>query len=159
MAKAVSSIAGAVVVLLASGGADARPLDYFNQLYGFGLRLPGAYLIEDEVQRSDTGTTLRSVDGKAVVTIFGVENQARKPIEALVSEYKRKAPNARFTYEWRRGNAAVLSGYEGGDIFYIRIALSEDGERAAILSMTYAREVKRRLDPLVTELSTSLFIE
>lgn len=158
-ARPMFSIVVAVPLLVISSVADASPVNYFNQIYRFGLRLPMEYLNEDKTERSETGTILRSSDGKAVATIFGVENAAGKSIGSLVAEYKRKTPQAKFTYEWRHRNAAVLSGYEEGDIFYIRIALSDDGERAAILSMTYAREVKRRLDPLVAQLSRSLFIE
>lgn len=159
MTKARLSIVLAILLIFVWTGAHASSVNYFNQLYRFGLRLPLGYLVEDKNERSEIGTTLRSSDGKVVATIFGVENTVGKSIGTLVAEYKRKAPQAKFTYEWRRGNAAVLSGYEDEDIFYIRIALSDDGERAALLSLTYARDVKRRLDPIVSELSTSLFIE
>lgn len=159
MANVVSTIARAILLLLVPSGGFAQSVTYFNELYRFGIRLPTGYLTEDKAERSETGITLRSLDGKVVATISGIQNGSRKSISKLITEYKLKAPQARFTYEWRRANVVVLSGYEAEDIFYIRIALSDDRERAAILSMTYARDVKRRLDPLVSELSTSLFID
>jgi hypothetical protein len=40
----------------------------------------------------------------------------------------------------------------------VRIAMSPDRDRAAVLSMIYAPELKQQLDPVVTRLSTSLSI-
>jgi hypothetical protein len=159
MSNASCCLGIALSLALSTSAAIAASKSYFNENYGFGVRLPGGYMLEDRAERSDEGTTLRSPDGKAVINVFGSANTARKSIGELVEDYKLNAPNATFTYEWRRGNAAVLSGYEGGDIFYVRIELSDDRRRVALLSMTYARDVKRRLDPIVTQLSRSLYIE
>ena len=102
-------------------------------------------------------TAARS-DGLAVATIFGSWNESGRSLGAIVDAYKHDVPDAEFTYEWRGRGAAVLSGYQAGDIFYVRIALSPDGSRAAILSMIYAPELKVQLDPAVSRLSTSLSI-
>jgi hypothetical protein len=91
--------------------------------------------------------TLTSPDGLAVVNIFGSWNESGRSLDAIVEAYKHDVPDAEFTYEWRGRDAAVLSGYQAGDIFYVRIAMSPDRSRAAILSMIYAPELKRSSTP------------
>jgi hypothetical protein len=148
-----------VLVLLsgAAGGAFAQPEQYHNGTFGFTVSLPEG-LTEYQSVTSPEGITLTSPDGMAVVNIFGSRNAAGKSLGEVVGQYKRDVPDAEFTYEWRGRDAAVLSGYQAGDIFYVRIAMSPDRSRAAILSMIYAPELKRQLDPVVTRLSTSLSI-
>lgn len=130
---------------------------YQNGTFGFALDLSGG-LADYRSLTSPDGITLTSPDGMAVVNVFGAWNEAGQPLFAIVAQYKRDLPGADFTYEWHGRNAVVLSGFQGGDIFYVRMALSPDHGRVAVLSMIYAPEVKRQLDPVVERLSTSLII-
>ena len=142
------------------GVAQAEPAGrhYQNATFGFSLDLSPGLIPDYRSVTSPEGITLTSPDGKVVVNIFGAWNEADRPPAALVAEFKRDLPDASFTYEWHRPTAAVLSGYQAGDIFYVRIAMSPDRSRVAVLSMIYAPDLKRQLDPLVTRLSQSLSI-
>ena len=146
-----------VLVLLAAsvGGSLAR--EYHNGNLGFTVNVPPG-LADYQSVTSPEGITLTSPDGLAVVTIFGSWNEAGRSLDAIVEAYRHDLPDAEFTYEWRGRDAAVLSGYQAGDIFYVRIAMSPDRSRAASLSMIFAPELKRQLDPVVSRLSTSLSI-
>jgi hypothetical protein len=146
-----------VLVLLAASAGGALAQQYHNGNLGFTVDVPRG-LGEFQTVTSPEGITLTSPDGLAVVTIFGSRNEAGRSLDAIVQAYKQDVPDAEFTYEWRGRDAAVLSGYQAGDIFYVRIAMSRDRSRAAILSMIYAPELKRQLDPVVSRLSTSLSI-
>jgi hypothetical protein len=130
---------------------------YHNGNLGFTVDVPPG-LAEYQSVTSPEGITLSSPDGLAVVNIFGSWNESGRSLDAIVKAYKHDVPDAEFTYEWRGRNAVVLSGYQAGDIFYVRIAMSPDRSRAAILSMIYAPELKAQLDPVVSRLSTSLSI-
>jgi hypothetical protein len=143
----------------ASGLAHADPAarQYHNGNFGFTLRLADG-LSDYKSVTSPDGITLTSPDGLAVVNIFGSMNEGGKPLEEIIDQYKRDVPDAEVTYEWYGRNAAVLSGYQGGDIFYVRIAMSPDRSRVAVLNMIYAPELKRQLDPVVAQLSTSLSV-
>ena len=147
-----------VLMTAAVDGALAQ-LDrrYQNGTFGFALNL-SADLADYRSVTSPEGITLTSPDGLAVVNVFGEWNEAGEPLPAIVAQYKSELPGADFTYEWHARDAVVLSGYQGGDIFYTRIALSPDHSRVAVLNMIYAPEVKRQLDPVVERLSTSLTI-
>lgn len=140
-----------------SGLANADPAarQYHNGNFGFTLNLADG-LADYRSVTSPDGITLTSPDGLAVVNVFGSVNEAGKPLEEIIAQYKSDVPDAEFTYEWYGRNAAVLSGYQGGDIFYVRIAMSPDRSRVAVLNMIYAPEMKRQLDPVVAQLSTSL---
>jgi len=131
---------------------------YHNGTYDYTLRLPANQLADYLSVTTPEGITFTSPDGLAVVNIFGSWNEGGKSLAAIVEQYRSQVPEAEFTYEWRGRNAAVLSGYQAGDIFYVRIAMSPDGSRVAVLNMLYAPELKRELDPAVTRLSTSLTI-
>ena len=146
-----------VLVLLAASAGGAFAQQYHNANLGFTVNVP-AGLAEYQSVTSPEGITFTSPDGLAVVSIFGSWNEAGRSLSAIVDAYKHDLTDAEFTYEWRGRNAAVLSGYQAGDIFYVRIAMSPDRSRAAILSMIYAPELKRQLDPVVSRLSTSLSI-
>ena len=153
-----------VLALLAgfAGGAVAQTASaarqYHNATFGFSLNLAAGQVAEYQSVISPDGITLTSPDGSAVINIFGAWNQAGRSLDAVVSGYKQGLPDATVTYEWSRGHAAVLSGYQAGDIFYVRIAMSPDRRRVAVLNMIYAPEVKRQLDAVVTRLSRSLSI-
>lgn len=151
-----------VLVALPARGAlaqtDPAARDYYNDAFGYTVDLSGGLLAEYRAVTSPEGITLTSPDGGAVVQVFGSWNDAGRSLGEVVARYQREVPDARFTYEWQGANAAVLSGYQGDDIFYVRIAMSRDRSRAAVLSMIYAAELKPRLDPVVSRLSRSLSI-
>jgi hypothetical protein len=146
-----------VLVFLAASAGVAFAQQYHNGNLGFTVDVPPG-LAEYQSVTSPEGITLTSPDGLAVVNIFGTWNESGRSLGAIVDAYKHDVPDAEFTYEWRGRHAAVLSGYQAGDIFYVRIAMAPDRSRAAILSMIYAPELKVQLDPVVTRLSTSLSI-
>ena len=149
-----------VLVLLGAAvdGALARmDRHYQNGTFGFALSL-SAGLADYRSVISPDGITLTSPDDMAVVNVFGAWNEAGQPLSAIVAQYKRNLPGADFTYEWHGRDAVVLSGHQAGDIFYVRIALSPDQARVAVLNMIYAPELKRQFDPVVERLSTSLTI-
>jgi hypothetical protein len=146
------------VLVILTGSAGSAPAEqYHNGNLGYTVDVPpglAAYLSVT----SPEGVTLTSPDGLAIVSIFGSRNESGRSLDAIVEAYKHDVPDAEFTYEWRGRDAAVLSGYQANDIFYVRIAMSTDRSRAAILSMVYAPELKQQLDPIVSRLSTSLSI-
>jgi hypothetical protein len=131
---------------------------YHNGTFDFTLRVPESHLDDYLSVTTPEGITFTSPDGLAVVNIFGSWNEGGKSLAAIVDQYRSQVPEAEFTYEWQGKDAAVLSGYEAGDIFYVRIAMSPDRGRVAVLNMIYPPELKRQLDAAVTRLSTSLTI-
>jgi hypothetical protein len=153
-----------VLVLLAwpAGGVlaqgDPAGREYYNDAFGYTVDLSGGLLAQYRAVTSPDGITLTSPDGGVVVEVFGSWNETDRTLGSVVTQYKREVPDARFTYEWQGANAAVLSGYQGDDIFYVRIAMSRDRSRAAVLSMIYAAELKQHLDAVVSRLSRSLSI-
>jgi hypothetical protein len=138
--------------------ASNSALAYQNEAFGFRLNLAGGPLAQYQSVITPEGITLASPDGGAVIEVFGSWNEAGRSLAAIAAQAKRDLPEATITYDWTGSNAAVLSGYQAGDIFYMRIAMSPDGRRVAVLNMIYAPELKRQLDPLVTRLSRSLSI-
>jgi hypothetical protein len=152
--KAFRALLAMVLLAVASSSA----LAYQNETFGFRLDLAGGPLAQYQSVITPEGITLASPDGGAVIEVFGSWNEAGQSLAAIAAQARRDLPEARVTYDWIGSDAAVLSGYQAGDIFYMRIAMSPDGRRIAVLNMIYAPELKRQLDPLVTRLSRSLSI-
>lgn len=121
LALAFSLLAG-TPALPAFARSDASG-QYHNGTFGFTLNVPQNHLGDYLSVTTPEGITFTSPDGLVVVNIFGSWNESGKSLDAIVDQYRSDVPEAEFTYEWRGDNAAVLSGYQAGDIFYVRIAI------------------------------------
>jgi hypothetical protein len=59
----------------------------------------------------------------------------------------------RITYQRRGGSWLAVSGYREGEIFYRKSNLACGGTRWHTIELQYPRELKRRLDPVVTAIA------
>ena len=59
-------------------------------------------------------------------------------------------------YDRLKDDYLVLSGFQGENIFYSKIALSEDRRKLCIMHISYPRSEKREFDGIVTRMSRSL---
>ena len=57
------------------------------------------------------------------------------------------------TYQRRGGSWLAVSGYREGEIFYRKSNLACRGTRWHTIELQYPRELKRRLDPVVTAIA------
>jgi hypothetical protein len=62
------------------------------------------------------------------------------------------------TYQRTKGTFLVLSGYREGNIFYTKVAVSDDRSIACILDITYPQSLKRQFDRIVTRMSRSFTV-
>lgn len=157
--KSMLALVLMLVFLSSSPGVAHDPAGqtYHSATFGFTIDLAGLGSAFQTVT-SPEGITLTSPDRRAVVNVFGSWNDAGRSLSGLVDQFKHSLPDAEFTYEWHGRRSAVLSGYQAGDIFYVRMAMSPDGSRVAVLNMIYDPELKHQLDQAVTQLSNSLTI-
>jgi hypothetical protein len=137
----VLSVATAILILGSSGSLFAEP----RSLVPAGWR---------EVTPSRTEGRERvfvSPDGKARLRLGHIvarRGQSGRDIDRL--SYR---DGETITYQRRGGSWLAVSGYREGEIFYRKSNLACRGTRWHTIELQYPRELKRRLDPVVTKLA------
>lgn len=102
-----------------------------------------------------------SWDGFAEFTVAAYPNVRKETLDDLFQRSKRRYTeerNARITYERKKADWFVISGFEGGRIFYERHAVSEDGDVICTFAISYPAEQKEYYDAIVTRMSRSFTV-
>lgn len=130
----------------------------FNQAFSFEFETPRAVFLPIATEAADS-YAFGSRDGRASLYVLAL-NANGKSLKDIKDGYVSTLTDAQTTYEQPLRDAIVASGFKQGRIFYLRVALSSDGSRAAILDLTYPEDLKRDFDPIVTRISRSFrFVE
>jgi hypothetical protein len=137
----VLPLATAILILSPSGSTLAEP----RSLVPEGWR-------EVAPPRAEGGERLFvSPDGRARLRLGHIvarREQFRGDIDRLT--YR---DGETITYQRRGGSWLAVSGYRDGEIFYRKSNLACRGTRWHTIELQYPRELKRRLDPVVTALA------
>lgn len=142
-----------------SQGQTTGSLDwsaYEAPSHGFRVEVPTALFRADPPPppSEETGRTFRALGGSATVTVFGAPRRDRS-LRELSLAYLEKAGNPRITYTRRFGSSLVMSGFQGDDIFYMKMILPPRDDVINVLEIKYPREMKREFDGVVTRMSHS----
>jgi hypothetical protein len=105
--------------LFAQGGYKT----YANARFGYSISYPANILVPQGEADNGDGQTFRSSDGKAEMRVFGRYNVQN---ETLKSAFDSAQEGKSVTYKLLRGNFYVVSGHEGGKIFYEKTMLKGD---------------------------------
>jgi hypothetical protein len=95
-----------------------------------------------------------SPDGKARLRLGHViarRGQSGRDIDRLAFR-----DGESITYQRRGGSWLAVSGYREGEIFYRKSNLACRGTRWHTIELQYPRELKRRLDPVVTAIARDM---
>jgi len=127
--------------------------DYYDSAYGCRLDYPGALFSEDP---PEPGKPQRfSASDDIYFRVLGVENISSWTLEDIKEKYLNANMPGDVTYQRTKDEFLVLSGYRDGNIFYTKVAVSDDRRIACILDITYPRALKQRFDGIVTRMSRS----
>jgi hypothetical protein len=159
----VSMVIGATAIGAGAGRAEDSFADagegwvrYRNSQYGFRFDYADSIFAADPAPQAQDGRSFRSRDGRASMTVFGAQNTEGESLARLAARYLEAAGNPLVTYRRPVRNGLVVSGFQGGNIFYLKIVSSPPrGERVAVIELKYPKEWKRRFDPVVTRSSLS----
>jgi len=126
-----------------SDGAHGCRLDYPTSVFSAGAA-------------SADGTRLfAGPDKDTFFRVMGVDNKHSMTPAQIKAKYLRADIPGDLIYERTKGDFLVLSGRRGSNIFYIKVALSNDGQKICILEVTYPKQVKIDFDAIVTRMSRS----
>jgi hypothetical protein len=96
---------------------------YSNARFGYSVSYPAAILVPQGEADNGDGQIFRSKDGHAEMRVFGRYNVQN---ETLRSAFNAAQEGKSVTYKLLRGNFYVVSGHEGGKIFYEKTLLKGD---------------------------------
>jgi hypothetical protein len=95
-----------------------------------------------------------SPDRQAVLTLRDIPTRGASVRETF-SDFSRDAGGP-ITYTRLAKSWFVISGYRGGEIFYVRVDRACDGQRWHVAELTYPRDQKAKMDPAVIRASHAL---
>lgn len=152
-------VLSAVLVIAVAGGASAE--SYVNARHGVTAEIPAAFSADPDWNSPD-GQRF-TARGDASLVVWGLKDgHDYRDIRAFRDWWAGTfRNNGRITYEAGKDAWYVLSGYEGGRIFYLRVEEGKgcDGEPvlAAFLLRYWPRQRDRfddRIKPLAESLDT-----
>jgi hypothetical protein len=136
---------------------SAQPLHwsrYSNPQLGVGVDMPtDLFAVDGGPARSFPGQTFRTADGRADLSIYAIDNQARDtPAAFLRNRFQQSGPAA----VYRRVTPRILavSGFRGDQIWYARCNFSN--ARVNCVALNYPAREKRAWDAVVTRISNTL---
>jgi hypothetical protein len=135
----------------------ARSLDwrvYVDADHNCRLEYPRAIFSPSDPE-DDEPQRFTAWSGDVYFRVMAADNAALWTPADIKARYISSDVPGRITYQRTTGAFVVLSGYRGGDIFYTKVALSPDRQRACILEIVYQQQHKERLDAVVTRMSRS----
>lgn len=103
--------------------AQGRYKTYSNARFGYSVSYPANILVPQGEADNGDGQIFRSSDGHAEMRVFGRYNVQN---ETLKSAFNSAQEGKSVTYKLLRGNFYVVSGREGGKIFYEKTMLKGD---------------------------------
>ena len=148
--------ASLIVLLLASVCLAQRPLQYKtyrNARFGYSISYPSRLLIPQGESTNGDGQKFASKDGRAELIVYGSNNALDQTLEQVFDETKGPSSDRVVTYQTIKQDWFVVSGTEGGKIFYQKTFL-----RAGVfktMRIEYDEQLKGTYDSVTTRLSIS----
>jgi hypothetical protein len=144
---------------LCSFAVAAQDLDWtmYRDPHGCRLDYPRT-LFSPDPQQANKPQRFSSSEQDIYFRVMGAENTAGWTPADIRRKYLTAEMPGDITYQRTKGTFLVLSGYREGNIFYTKVAVSDDRSIACILDITYPQSLKRQFDRIVTRMSRSFTV-
>jgi len=154
-----ASLSAFIAGFLASA-ALAEPFTYVNERFGTSVTFPAEmFSVALPPPDNGDGQAWESTDG-ARLTVFGSYNVLEQTPQAIVDTAgDGRGSDFQITYSKTGKDWAVLSGTEGGKVFYERYefgAKQDDIETIHAVLLSYPQGLKAKYDPVVGPVAASL---
>ncbi|MEN0072745.1 MAG: hypothetical protein AAGC69_00080 [Paracraurococcus sp.] len=132
---------------------------YRNTRWGVGMMRHPAFILDPgSITPNEDSARFWTADRRATAVVTSLRQSADQSILDMFTEAKQDVlVNSRgeITYERRRDNWFVLSGYVAGRIFYRRTFLARDRQATSTLYVEFPRDMLPCFDQAVTRMSLS----
>lgn len=106
---------------------------------------------------NDDGRTFEARDGSARFMVFAAHNVFDSTLDELIEENLASLGEGEKITRKRRGeNWYLHSGFRGDDFFLRKVLLSDDGGVIHTFEISYAKNLKTKLDPMAARMADSL---
>lgn len=155
MKQAIAGLA-AVALLWLGSIAAAKDFTYINDRFGTTATFPTDVFNEQmPPPENGDGSTWLTADG-ASIAIYGSNNALEQTPDSLLADARaRREAGYQLTYGKAGKDWVVLSGFEGGLVFYHRLEFGADDVIHALL-IKYPPTAKAKYDPLVGPIAATL---
>jgi hypothetical protein len=140
---------GAALSHPAGVGQRAVYKTYTNARYGYSISYPSNLLVPQGEADNGDGQAFRSKDGGAELRVYGSQNLG----DGLAGAYKEAQAGKSVTYKTMKGNWFVVSGRDGGKIFYQKTMFKGDVFKTFIIE--YDESQKSTYDAVTTRIARS----
>lgn len=137
--------------------AEGSFKQYVNARYGYSISYPADILRPQGESDNGDGQKFLSIDGDAELLVYGANNVLEQSLEELYSEASQAGgaehPERAVTYRVIKKDWFVVSGRQGGKIFYQKTIRNDDQFVSFILE--YPESRKATFDPIAGFISKS----
>lgn len=126
---------------------------YRNARFDYTISYPSRLLAPQGESTNGDGQKFASKDGRAELIVYGSNNALDQTLEQAFNEAKSASGNRVVTYQTMKQDWFVVSGSEGGKIFYQKTFL-----RAGVfktMRIEYDEQIKTMYDAITTKVSLS----
>jgi hypothetical protein len=141
-----------------TGAASSHPVGvaqrvvyktYTNARYGYSISYPSNLLVPQGEADNGDGQAFRAKDGAAELRVYGSQNLG----DGLAGAYTEAQAGKSVVYKTMKGNWFVVSGRDGGKIFYQKTMFKGDVFKTFIIE--YDEAQKSTYDAVTTRIARS----
>ncbi len=150
------TIAAAVVISLTCICLAQKTIaykTYRNARFAYSINYPSSLLIPQGESTNGDGQKFASKDGRAELIVYGSNNALDQTLQQAFDEAKGASGNRVVTYQTMKHDWFVVSGTEGGKIFYQKTYLR--GGVFKTMRIEYDEQLKTTYDAITTRVSLS----
>lgn len=137
--------------------SGARYKTYYNPRFEYSVSYPVDVLYPQGVAANGDGQKFLSRDGRTIMLVYGQENVRNQTFAEFYREESRggssQHPNRIVTYNVFKNNWFVVSGTDGGRIFYQKTVFRKD--EFLTFSIEYDQSAKGTFDAITAVISRS----
>lgn len=125
---------------------------YCNERFGFCLEYPDSLLMQPPPDNGD-GRIFKSKDGRVELRAYGSLNALSTTLRQEYLKASASSPTRKVTYRLLKTDSFVVSGLEGGKVFYQKTFWRSDV--FTTMQITYPPSLKSQYDPVVSRIVRS----
>lgn len=153
----LTNLTATLIVILAASVCPAQQTIqykvYRNARFDYVISYPSRLLVPQGEATNGDGQKFATKDGSAELIVFGSNNALDQTLEEAFNEAKSITGDRVVTYQTMKQDWFVVSGSEGGRIFYQKTYLRNGVFKT--MRIEYAEHLKNTYDAVTTKVSLS----